>query len=271
MIHQSKISWALSTAASAGLVLLAGCGEKASTGDEDAASTFDASQPSGRVTGEEEISVAAVAPVRTGDPVDDDVEFIYRLGLIRGHLSAFIELYRAGEFEMAARHVKHPNDELYADLRPAFEARQSDGFAEELEAIVAAAAARSGVDEAYTTTVASIRDEIPNTRIATKLLAISQMATTAAEEFDVGVDDSGAVTDPHEYQDAFGFLMVAREMLAAEASDDINESEAIAVAHEQIDLALNGFSGLIVENTDGQAATIYGAASVIERAAKRIE
>jgi hypothetical protein len=44
----------------------------------------------------------------------------------------------------------------------------------------------------------------------------------------------------------------------------VNETEAINLAHEQLDLALASFDGLAAETTEGTASTLYGAAARIE-------
>jgi len=256
----------------AGALALSGCGEKpgaAAVGESDAAPA--AVSDSETITEAPEPIAEDIAEIRSGDPADDDVEFIYRLGLIRGHLLSFIELYRAGAYETASAHVQHPGSELYDALVPAFEARASAGFADDLTALGEASAARGDVNALYADLVVAIRATAPKTSVAVKLLAISKMVATAAEEFDAGVGDDGAIVDAHEYQDAFGFLSVAREMLASENSSDINETEAIAVAHEQLDLSINAFAGLLAETTGGQAETIYAAAAQIERAALRLQ
>ncbi len=222
---------------------------------------FRASEGEGEGEGENE------GAARSGDPADDDVEYLYRLGMVRGHLAAFIELYRAGAFDMAATHVKHPESELYEELVPAFAARGKPGFSDALSTLANAAADGGDVEAAYEATVSAIRANAPVSNVSVLLLSISKLVTTAAEEFDIGVGEDGAITEPHEYQDAYGFLSAAREMLSEIETGDINASEAIAVAHEQIDLSLASFAGLVVEETEGTSATLYGAAARIEIAA----
>ncbi len=267
-----RMSWRAGLWLSVIALVLSGCGEKAgSQAVRENDPLPSAVSDSENVAEAPEPMAEEIAEIRSGDPVDDDVEFIYRLGLIRGHLLSFIELYRAEAFEMASAHVQHPGNELYDALIPAFEARASASFADGLTALADASAERGDVNAVYADLVVSIRATAPKTSVAVKLLAISKMVATAAEEFDAGVADDGAIVDAHEYQDAFGFLSVAREMLASENSSDINETEAIAVAHEQLDLSMNAFAGLLAEETEGEAETIYTAAAQIERAVLRLQ
>lgn len=253
-----------------GAATLAGCGEQ---GQADA-QTANAAAAENQELDAADVDSVEMRPsairMRTGDPATDDVEFVYRLGLLRGHMAAFAELYRAGELEMASVHAKHPSDELYADLEPAFAARQSDGFDDALEVFMRQAADGSEIDDAYANLLTAISEETPSLNVPEKLLAVSLLVAEAAEEFDAGVAEDGAITKPQEYQDAYGFLTAAREMLAEDVSADINETEAIAVAHEQVDMAFSALPSLMAQFTEGDAATISQAASVIERAARRL-
>lgn len=275
MKRKLKLITGLSTVALTGALALGGCGgEGEGEGEGAAEGDNSALQGEGSVEGEGgyaqsegEGESEGEGGTRTGDPATDDVEYLYRLGLIRGHLSAFIELYRSGNFEMAAMHVKHPEDEIYQELKPAFTARGVAGFEDRLTTLVEAAENKSQVEETYSSTILALTANMPPEDAKTKLLAVAALTTSAADEFKVGVDDSGAVVEPHEYQDAYGFLIAAREILANADTSDINASEAVAIAHEQIDLALTAFEGLVTDQTEGDASTIYGAASRIEIAA----
>lgn len=271
MKRKLKLISTLSTASLA--MALAGCGGE---GEGEGAEGEGAAPSAISAEGESEGAIAegegegeseGEGAIGSGDPATDDVEYLYRLGLVRGHLAAFIELYRAGAYDMAAMHAKHPESEIYADLAPAFAARGATGFAGELATLANTAEARGDVEAVYEATVSAIRANNPSANVKTTLLAISKMAATAAEEFDIAVTDDGAIETPHEYQDAYGFLAASREMLSELETADINATEAIAITHEQIDLAMASFDGLVADTTEGEASTIYGASSRIEIAA----
>lgn len=219
---------------------------------------------------DESIEAAPEELVRTGDPATDDVEFVHQLGLIRGHLVAFMDLYQAGAKEMAMMHAKHPANEIYTELAPALTARGLDGFADELTIIHDTAMNDGSVDAIYIEFVESVRSQMPETSVGVKLLSIAEMMNTAGEEYALGVDANGKIINAHEYQDAYGFLNAAREFLSEEETTDINESEAIIMAHEQLDQALGQFPALLVDETEGQASIIHDAASRVERAGQRL-
>ncbi len=274
-MRKLKLISGLSTAALTSALVLGGCGgegegEEGAAGEGEnaiVASEGEGEEGGASVSSEGEGESEGEGAVRSGDPASDDAEYLYRLGMVRGHLAAFIELYRADAYDMATTHVKHPEGELYADLAPAFEARQAPGFAQELRNLAYAAESQSNVETAYEATISSIRANGPTKDVGKTLMALSLLVSTAADEFDIGVNADGAVTEPHEYQDAYGFLAAAREMLSELETNDINESEAIAVAHEQIESSLASFDGWVVTETEGVSSTIYGAAARIEIAA----
>lgn len=198
------------------------------------------------------------------DPVKDDVEYLHQLGQTRGHLVAFTALHRLGAHEMSMTHAKHPESELYAGLKPAFEARGTAGFAKELDALTDAVAGGGDVDAAYADLVEAIGENEPDADIATHLMAIATLAETAGYEFAIGVADDGRVVNAHEYQDAYGFLTAAKEMLASREPRNEQEQQALAMAREQLDVCLGEFDTLTADRVDGKASVIKGAAARIE-------
>lgn len=246
--------------------LLVACGQ-----EQDSVEAEPAAEPLAEISADPETEAPKPPPARTGDPADDDVAYLHQLGQVSGHLVAFIELYRAQAYDQAMSHAKHPSDEIYADLEPAFEARDARGFAAELSALVAAAEERGDVESAYGILKEAIASNEPPADARARIGAAAALVATAAEEFAEGVDENGAVVNPHEYQDAYGFLHAAREMLSQTDANDIDAGDAIAVAHEQIDMALNNnFDGLLATATEGDAAAIEASAIQIERAAERL-
>jgi hypothetical protein len=198
------------------------------------------------------------------DPVSDDVEYLHQLGQTRGHLAAFTALHRLGAHEMSMTHAKHPESELYTGLVPAFAARGKTGFAEELAALTDAVAKGENVDAAYADVMNAISENEPDADFATRLMAIATLARTAGNEFAIGVADDGTVVNAHEYQDAYGFLTAAREMLANKEAADAQEAQALALADEQLEIALAEFDTLTANRVDGDASVIHGAAARIE-------
>jgi len=175
------------------------------------------------------IAVAAVlltAPARAAVP--DPVDFLFRLGMIEGHLMIGRELIEAGQTKLALPHFGHPVQELYDDIEPWLSANHVAPFNAQLAHLEAAAASaptaaatRKLYDEviatlhaARLTTPAALRESIPE-----MIRICSDTVDAAAGEYGEAVDQ-GRVENLVEYHDSRGYLaFVAQELdrLAAAA------------------------------------------------------
>jgi hypothetical protein len=178
-------------------------------------------------------------------------------------------------------HMKHPSDELYAALVPAFEARGVEGFADQLEDLAAAVESRAPVSEverAYQAVRARIAEAEASAfpggpaDLNSRLRVILNLVRTAADEYAVGVED-GRVVNAHEYQDALGFVRVARGLLDQVGEQDrARAPEAIARTQQQLDAIAVAWPSLVPpERIDTAASLLYGAAARIEIAALAVK
>lgn len=151
----------------------------------------------------------------------DDTLYLTRLGLIRGHLGVGMELYRRGLHSHARGHMKHPGDELYAELTGAFSERGSPGFADELDALARAMeqdAGATAVEAAFARVLAAIGAAearvavVPGGKDELHRAIAANLLREAAREYAIGVVD-GRVKEVHEYQDAYGFTHIAIDYL----------------------------------------------------------
>jgi hypothetical protein len=208
---------------------------------------------------------------------DDSVALLTGLGLIEGHLRAGVALYEAGLAEQATSHMKHPQDELYVGLLPLLTKAGAEDFSAELTEL--SAAVNSGADLARVKEIfAEVQKEIGEGREhagggeAAEAAAIVRMLTTAADEYALGVKD-GKVLELHEYQDAWGFVEVARALLTHMAGEDDAAEKAFGekalAALAEADAALPGVSP--EGKTLGEASAIYAAAATIELAAYKLK
>ncbi|HEY7765651.1 MAG TPA: hypothetical protein VIB38_11730, partial [Aestuariivirgaceae bacterium] len=206
----------------------------------------------------------------------DDVRYLTLLGLVEGHLRAGLELYRQGAADMARTHMKHPGDELYADLEPALSARKAAGFGPSLEALAAAVENGKPIAEAEKA-FSAVMEEIDKARatiddLPDELKSLMALIRTAADEYAVGVKE-GKVTDPHEYQDAWGFTQTAKAQLAKRSEAD---RKRLGQSYEQIAGELNkldaAWPSLVPpDKVTTDASVIYGAAARIEIAALAVK
>ena len=207
---------------------------------------------------------APAVDVQTPTARMDDAEYLYRLGLMRGHLLVGHALFDLGERSAAGTHSKHPTDELYAPMEREFAARGTPGFAAQLQAHADAVAEadEDTVAERYVELVAAIAKNESVVDVSPELAAevIVRLVREAAEEYAIGIVD-GKPANAHEYQDAYGFTKIAelwagRVADAASVFDDIREE-------------LNGLSGMWPSlipppELPHRAARIYGVAADIE-------
>lgn len=203
------------------------------------------------------------------DPAKDASAFIAQLWLIEGHLLAGSQLYAAGEKEMAATHMKHPEDELYAALRPAFEVYGASGLETELQQIagdVADGAAIESVTSDFETLRRAIAAAAAQAKpdLSDELRAAAETLRVAAYEFDEGVKD-GSVVNIHEYQDAHGFTATVVARLTALHSSNPAQGAAITSA---LEIAREAAS---VAPTVLPPARIKGNSGMLIAAAQRLE
>ncbi len=134
-----------------------------------------------------------------------------RVAFMSGHVKAGLSLFRAGAPDQAAKHLLHPVSETHEAERAGIDAL---GFDQEIFLQVSQA----------------LEDGRPAAEIEPQLAAaeanmvlmqtnaggdpvdiISYLMDTVFDEYRVGVTD-GVIADPGEYQDAYGFTVVALEI-----------------------------------------------------------
>ncbi|MCL5974492.1 MAG: hypothetical protein M1270_01440 [Gammaproteobacteria bacterium] len=203
----------------------------------------------------------------------NDVAFLTRLGLIRGHLLVGYELYKQGQVDMAITHMKHPRDELYAGLVPSIEYRGGERFDDALSNLadkVTSKAAPAEVDEAYQQLESGIKaaETLVKVDLKNVLLSINELIGTAAEEYALGVEN-GKLINLHEFQDAYGFTQIAKRRLEQLPKATRNESaNTVKKVEGYLDELANLWPTIAPEgDVDGDASKLYGAAARIEIAA----
>ena len=168
-----------------------------------------------------------------GDLATDDVEYLTQLGLLRGHLTVGLELYRRSLPKMAETHMKHPDAELYADLVPAFKSRGCRAFAGELTDLARVVSERSSLEDVaskYELLGAAIhRCELMAQNENPEVVAqvTMNLLRDALSEYEIGVAD-GAIENVHEFQDAWGFTQVAENYARSNAFQTDAENRLIA-------------------------------------------
>lgn len=153
----------------------------------------------------------------------------FRVAFMSGHVEAGLALYRAGAPDQAARHLLHPVSETHAAEREGIDALGFDADifhqvsaaleegrpAAEIEPMLAAAEAN----------LALLQENAGGDPRA----IIAYLMDVTAEEYNIGVT-GGEITDPGEYQDAYGFSVVAARLARRTGDDDLIAATAALAA-----------------------------------------
>lgn len=158
-------------------------------------------------------------PAKTVNLLTVDRRAVY----MSAHVAAGLALYRAGEPEAAAPHLMHPVSEMHAAERKGFDAL---GFDPDIFEAVSAALADGRPATEIESLLARAEENLKTVRMAAggdakELIAF--LMKTAAFEYDAGVR-AGEIVNAGEFQDAYGFAVVARELalgLDSEAAGDL--------------------------------------------------
>ncbi|MBD2841130.1 hypothetical protein [Erythrobacter rubeus] len=164
----------------------------------------------------------------TAEAAADPDELAKRLAFMAGHVEAGIALYRAGEGAAGGPHLLHPVSESYAEEREGLDAIGFDPAPFEAVSEALEAGRPAGEIEPRLAEVEANLAEMRAAAGGDAEVLIAYLMDLVAEEYRVGVTD-GAVTDAGEYQDAWGFAVVARRLAdglsstkAAEVKSDID-------------------------------------------------
>ena len=176
-----------------------------------------------------------VAPALAAPP--DDTDFLFRLGMLEGHLIVGHDLIRAGQNGLALPHFGHPVRELYDDIEDYVSAKRIPPFDAQLiklEAAVASApqspqtealyqAAIKTLHDARNAAPAAIRDSVPS-----MIKICSDTIDAAAGEYGESLN-RGKIDVIVEYHDSRGFISYV-----AQAASDLAASHPDAASQSTL-------------------------------------
>lgn len=156
-----------------------------------------------------------------------DLDYMVKLGLMKGHMYVAKELLDLGKPDQAEPHIGHPVEEIYADVEEQLNERSVKEFKTSLmalqELVKAGAKDKAKVDAEFDTSVKAIDGAIamlPETqRTSPKFViqVINGLLDTANNEYGAAVAD-GKIREVIEYQDSRGFVQYSNELFQAIAS-----------------------------------------------------
>jgi hypothetical protein len=170
------------------------------------------------------LQVAAADP--SGISTEDQAEFLFKLGLLEGHLVIGKALLDIDQPRAALPHFGHPVRELYDDIHEALPARGVADFDTDLIALEAMVAAKpkdpatNAKFAAVMGIVAAARANVPEAlRDAEPFMlgVLGDIMETASEDYSEAIE-RGRIEKPVEYHDSRGYLLyAASEMTRLEA------------------------------------------------------
>lgn len=153
-----------------------------------------------------------------------DVDYMIKLGLMKGHMIVAKELLDLQKPDQAEPHIGHPVEEIYADVEDQLGERNVKPFKDDLIAlqddIKAGAKDINKVNAEFNTSVQAIDDAIKalpeSQRTSPKfvLQVINGLLDTANSEYTASIAD-GKIAQVIEYQDSRGFVIYANELFKA--------------------------------------------------------
>ena len=148
-----------------------------------------------------------------------------RLAFMSGHVEAGMALYRAGDSAAAAPHLLHPVSETHAAERAGLERLGFEPalFEDVSQAIEAGRPAQDIEPQlrAAERNLRSMREKAGGD----PAVLIRYLMDVTVEEYTVAVSN-GSVTDPGEYQDAWGFAKAARRLAGSLEGSDGQKTRA---------------------------------------------
>ena len=165
-----------------------------------------------------------------------DVDYMTKLGLMKGHLLVAKELLDLQKPDQAEPHIGHPVEEIYADVEDQLNERNIKEFKTSLialqDTVKAGAKDANKVGTEFKTSVQAVDSAIaalPETQRTSPdfvLQVINGLLDTANSEYGASIAD-GKIAQAIEYQDSRGFVTYANELYRA-ISPQLSKTKAEA-------------------------------------------
>ncbi len=150
-----------------------------------------------------------------------DVDYMTKLGLMKGHMLVAKELLDLKKPDQAEPHIGHPVEEIYADVEGQLNERKVKEFKTSLIAlqdlVKAGAKDTAKVDAEFKTSAQSVENAIANLPDTQRkdpkfvLQVINGLLDTANSEYGAAIAD-GKISQAIEYQDSRGFVAYANDL-----------------------------------------------------------
>jgi hypothetical protein len=204
--------------------------------------------------------------------------FIAELAQVDAEVQVAVALYQTGHIDLAQVHMRHTDAIIYRRLQSRMAARRASSFATEFNAISKAFAAKESF-KSIQAKYKKLRVAMTISRGAGDLISAHPMATgvliliqKSNDYYSSGVAN-GQVVDAHHYQDGWGLLKAAKNIM-----EDVSRKDRkiFAAPLQQIDDALRNLNdlwpNLTGEDTKGQdGQVLIDAVAKVEQAVTAIQ
>ncbi|MBD2610820.1 helix-hairpin-helix domain-containing protein [Nostoc punctiforme FACHB-252] len=155
-----------------------------------------------------------------------DVDYMSKLGLMKGHLIVAKELLDQNQPKQAEPHIGHPVEEIYVDVEDQLNERKVKEFKTtlvSLQDLVKSSPKDSKVKTNFSSSVAAVDGAIAALPAAERskpgfvLQVINELLDAANSEYGAAIAD-GKISAAIEYQDSRGFVFYANELYKGIAS-----------------------------------------------------
>ena len=168
----------------------------------------------------------------------DDVDFLFRLGMLEGHLMVGHELLKAHQASLALPHFGHPVRELYDDISDYLNGHKFPAFDKQLVALEAAAtvAPESPDTEAKYQAVIVVVHKARELAPAELRASLPEMIRVCSDTIDAAAGEygesleRGRVSTLVEYHDSRGFLEYVAQQI-----DELKTTHADAQSQGMLD------------------------------------
>lgn len=171
-----------------------------------------------------------------------DIDYMTKLGLMKGHLLVAQELLDQNQPKQAQPHIGHPVEEIYIDIEEQLDERKVKEFKSNLVSLtdlVKSNPKDAKIKTNFTTAVQAVDNAIailPTEQRSQPefiLPVINGLLDAANSEYGAAVA-KGKITAPIEYQDSRGFVVYSQELYKSISSQMIQENPE---PHKAIDTA----------------------------------
>jgi Helix-hairpin-helix motif len=171
-----------------------------------------------------------------------DIDYMTKLGLMKGHLLVAKELLDQNQPKQAQPHIGHPVEEIYIDVEEQLEERKVKEFKSNLVSLTDLVKSNPKdvkIKTNFTTSVEAVDNAIAALPTQERsqpefvLQVINGLLDAANSEYGAAVAN-GKITAPIEYQDSRGFVVYSQELYQSISSQMTQEHPE---SHKAIDTA----------------------------------